>query len=46
MIENLAFVSFSAVVIGFFGIAVLSKNMLYTLSALAGGKVFLSGFYF
>ncbi|MFK0440059.1 NADH-quinone oxidoreductase subunit J [Campylobacter jejuni] len=46
MIENLAFVFFSVVVLGFFTIAVLSKNMLYSLSALAGGMVFLSGFYF
>ncbi|EDH3305658.1 NADH-quinone oxidoreductase subunit J [Campylobacter jejuni] len=46
MIENLAFVFFSVVVLGFFAIAVLSKNMLYSLSALAGGMVFLSGFYF
>jgi len=46
MIENLAFVFFSVVVLGFFSIAVLSKNMLYALSALAGGMVFLSGFYF
>ncbi|ECL3537824.1 TPA: NADH-quinone oxidoreductase subunit J [Campylobacter jejuni] len=46
MIETLSFVFFSVVVLGFFGIAVLSKNMLYSLSALAGGMVFLSGFYF
>ncbi|HFU2588173.1 TPA: NADH-quinone oxidoreductase subunit J [Campylobacter jejuni] len=46
MVENLAFVFFSVVVLGFFTIAVLSKNMLYSLSALAGGMVFLSGFYF
>ena len=46
MIENLAFLFFSVGVLGFFGIAVLSKNMLYSLSALAGGMVFLSGFYF
>ncbi|HEH5159850.1 TPA: NADH-quinone oxidoreductase subunit J [Campylobacter coli] len=46
MIEILAFTFFSVVVLGFFGIAVLSKNMLYSLSALAGGMVFLSGFYF
>lgn len=46
MIENLAFVFFSVVVLCFFSIAVLSKNMLYSLSALAGGMVFLSGFYF
>ncbi|EOH3313010.1 NADH-quinone oxidoreductase subunit J [Campylobacter jejuni] len=46
MIETLSFVFFSVVVLGFFTIAVLSKNMLYSLSALAGGMVFLSGFYF
>ncbi|HHY1550834.1 TPA: NADH-quinone oxidoreductase subunit J [Campylobacter jejuni] len=46
MIETLSFVFFSVVVLGFFGIAVLSKNMLYSFSALAGGMVFLSGFYF
>ncbi|TKX31925.1 NADH-quinone oxidoreductase subunit J [Campylobacter aviculae] len=46
MIETLAFVFFSVAVLGFFLIAVLSKTMLYSLSALAGGMVFLSGFYF
>ncbi|MBK1971935.1 NADH-quinone oxidoreductase subunit J [Campylobacter sp. 2018MI35] len=46
MIENLAFVFFSVVVLGLFLVAVLSKNVLYSLSALAGGMVFLSGFYF
>ncbi|EAL9201409.1 NADH-quinone oxidoreductase subunit J, partial [Campylobacter coli] len=46
MIEILAFTFFSVVVLGFFLVAVLSKNMLYSLSALAGGMVFLSGFYF
>ncbi|QBL12428.1 NADH-quinone oxidoreductase subunit J [Campylobacter helveticus] len=46
MIENLGFYFFSFVVLGFFLIAVLSKNMLYALSALAGGMVFLSSFYF
>ncbi|HEA8087524.1 TPA: NADH-quinone oxidoreductase subunit J [Campylobacter coli] len=46
MIEILAFTFFSAVVLGFFLVAVLSKTMLYSLSALAGGMVFLSGFYF
>lgn len=46
MIEILAFTFFSVVVLGFFLIAVLSKTMLYSLSALAGGMVFLSGFYF
>ncbi|EAL0080188.1 NADH-quinone oxidoreductase subunit J [Campylobacter lari] len=46
MIEILAFTFFSVVVLGFFLVAVLSKTMLYSLSALAGGMVFLSGFYF
>lgn len=46
MIETLSFAFFSVVVLGFFLVAVLSKNMLYSLSALAGGMVFLSGFYF
>nr|ELR8893329.1 NADH-quinone oxidoreductase subunit J [Campylobacter coli] len=43
MIEILAFTFFSVVVLGFFLVAVLSTNMLYSLSALAGGMVFLSG---
>ncbi|MCC2587810.1 NADH-quinone oxidoreductase subunit J [Campylobacter coli] len=46
MIEILAFTFFSVVVLGFFLVAVLSTNMLYSLSALASGMVFLSGFYF
>lgn len=46
MIEEIAFYFFAVVVLSFFLIAVLSKNMLYALSALAGGMVFLSGFYF
>ncbi len=46
MIEILAFTFFSVVVLGFFLVAVLSKTMLYSISALAGGMVFLSGFYF
>lgn len=46
MMEELAFTFFSVVVLGFFLIAVFSKSMLYSLSALAGGMVFLSGFYF
>lgn len=46
MIEQLAFYFFSAIVLGFFLVAVLSKNILYSLSALAAGMIFLSGFYF
>ncbi|EOG9652241.1 NADH-quinone oxidoreductase subunit J [Campylobacter upsaliensis] len=46
MIEQLSFIVFSVLILGFFLVAVLSKNMLYSLSALAGGMVFLSSFYF
>lgn len=46
MMEQLSFVFFSVIVLGFFAVAVWSKNMLHALSALAGGMVFLSGFYF
>ncbi|TBR79593.1 NADH-quinone oxidoreductase subunit J [Campylobacter novaezeelandiae] len=46
MIEQLAFYFFSVIVLGFFLVAVLSKNILYSLSALAAGMIFLSGFYF
>lgn len=46
MIEQLSFIVFSVLILGFFLVAVLSKNMLHSLSALAGGMVFLSGFYF
>ena len=46
MIENLSFAFFSIVVLGFFCVAVFSKNLLYSLSSLALGMIFLSGFYF
>lgn len=46
MIEQLAFYFFSVIVLGFFLVSVLSKNILYSLSALAAGMIFLSGFYF
>ncbi len=46
ILENLGFYFFAAVVLGFFLIAVLSKNILYALSSLAAGMVFLSAFYF
>ncbi|MCX2682661.1 NADH-quinone oxidoreductase subunit J [Campylobacter sp. MIT 21-1685] len=46
MIEQLSFYFFAVIVLAFFLVAVLSKNMLYALSALAGGMVFLSGIYF
>jgi NADH-quinone oxidoreductase subunit J len=46
MYEVVAFYIFSALTIGFFLIAVFSKNALYALSSLAGGMVFISGFFF
>ncbi|MBS4235355.1 NADH-quinone oxidoreductase subunit J [Campylobacter vulpis] len=46
MIEQLSFIIFSVLILGFFLVAVLSKNMLHSLSALAGGMIFLSSFYF
>lgn len=46
MYEAVAFYIFSALTIGFFLVAVLSKNALYALSSLAGGMVFISGFFF
>ena len=46
MFEIIAFYTFSILVIGMFGIVVFSKNALYAMSALAGGMIFISGFYF
>jgi NADH-quinone oxidoreductase subunit J len=46
MYEVIAFYIFSILTIGMFGIVVLSKNALYAMSALAGGMIFISGFFF
>ncbi|KAA6227270.1 MULTISPECIES: NADH-quinone oxidoreductase subunit J [unclassified Campylobacter] len=46
MLEELSFYFFTIITLGFFLISVFSKNMLYALSSLAGGMVFLSSFYF
>ncbi|MDR3346872.1 MAG: NADH-quinone oxidoreductase subunit J [Campylobacteraceae bacterium] len=46
MYEAIAFYLLSALVIGFFLITVLSKNALYAMSSLAGGMVFIGGFFF
>lgn len=46
MFEAIAFYTFSIIVIGMFSIVVFSKNALYSLSALAGGMIFISGFFF
>jgi len=46
MYEIIAFYIFSALTIGMFTIVVMSKNALYAMSALAGGMIFISGFFF
>lgn len=46
MYEVIAFYIFSALTIGMFAIVVMSKNALYAMSALAGGMIFISGFFF
>lgn len=46
MYEMIAFYVFSALTIGMFAIVVMSKNALYAMSALAGGMIFISGFFF
>ena len=46
MYEVVAFYLFSALTIAMFAIVVLSKNALYAMSALAGGMIFISGFFF
>jgi NADH-quinone oxidoreductase subunit J len=46
MFEIIAFYIFAALTIGMFGIVVMSRNALYSMSALAGGMIFISGFFF
>ncbi|QKG29630.1 NADH-quinone oxidoreductase subunit J [Campylobacter sp. RM16187] len=46
MFEVVAFYFFAATSIACFGISVFSKNILYSMSALAGGMIFISGFFF
>jgi len=46
MYEIIAFYLFSALTIGMFLIVVLSKNALYSMSALAAGMILISGFFF
>jgi NADH-quinone oxidoreductase subunit J len=46
MYEVIAFYTFSILTIVMFGIVVFSKNALYSMSALAGGMIFISGFFF
>jgi NADH-quinone oxidoreductase subunit J len=46
MFEVVAFYLFSALTITMFTIVVMSKNALYTMSAMAAGMIFISGFFF
>ena len=46
MFEVIAFYTFSILTIIMFGIVVFSKNALYAMSALAGGMIFIAGFFF
>ena len=46
MLELIAFYLFSALTITMFLIVVMSKNALYSMSALAAGMIFISAFFF
>ncbi len=46
MYEMIAFYLFSFLTIGMFCIVVFSKNALYSMTALAGGMIFISAFFF
>lgn len=46
MFETVAFYIFSALIIGMFWIAVNTKNILYALSSLAAGMIFIGGLFF
>ncbi|AFL67492.1 NADH-quinone oxidoreductase subunit J [Sulfurospirillum barnesii] len=46
MYETVAFYIFSVLTLSMFSIVVMSKNALYAMSALAGGMIFISGFFF
>lgn len=46
MIEAIAFYTFAILTIAMFTIVVMSKNVLYSMSALAAGMIFISGFFF
>ncbi len=46
MYEQIAFYLFSVLTIGLFLVTVLSKNLLYSMTALAAGMVMISGFFF
>lgn len=46
MIEIFGFYFFAIASLSLFGVSVFSKNTLYAMSSLAGGMIFVSGFFF
>jgi NADH-quinone oxidoreductase subunit J len=46
MFEAIAFYLFSGLTIAMFAITVMTKNVLYSMSALAAGMIFISAFFF
>lgn len=46
MIELVAFLFFSILSVGLFSVSVFSTNILYAMSSLAGGMIFISGLFF
>ena len=46
MFEIISFYFFSMLSLGLFAVSVFSKNVLYAMSALAGGMIFISGLFF
>lgn len=46
MYEIVAFIFFSVLTLGMFSITVFTNNILYAMSSLAGGMIFISGFFF
>ena len=46
MVEAVAFYLFAALTIAMFAITVMSKNVLYAMSSLAAGMIFISAFFF
>lgn len=46
MVEIFGFYFFALVSLAMFGVAVFSKSPIYAMSALAGGMIFISGFFF
>lgn len=46
MFEIISFYFFSVLSLGLFSVSVFSKNVLYAMSALAGGMIFISGLFF